>query len=48
MKLKLSKRDEAEEQPVPEAQDTDEGSQDNESEKENELNDYSKNRAAEN
>jgi len=35
--------EEAEGQPVPEAQDTDEGSQDNESEKENELNDYSKN-----
>mgnify|MGYP005988290379 CR=1 FL=1 len=41
--IEVVEADEAEEQPVPEAQDTDEGSQDNESEKENELNDYSKN-----
>ena len=41
--IEIVEADEAEEQPVPEAQDTDEGSQDNESEKENELNDYSKN-----
>ena len=40
--IEIVEADEAEEQPVPEAQDTDEGSQDNESEKENELNDYSK------
>lgn len=41
--IEVVEADEAEEQPVPEAQDTDEGSQDTESEKENELNDYSKN-----
>ena len=41
--IEVVEADEAEEQPGPEAQDTDEGSQDNESEKENELNDYSKN-----
>jgi len=41
--IEVVEAEEAEEKPVPEAQDTDEGSQDNESEKENELNDYSKN-----
>jgi hypothetical protein len=43
IEIEVVEAEEAEEQPVPEAQDTDEGSQDNESEKENELNDYSKN-----